>query len=172
MGTHRYPTLSLLTDSLRALFGITATFGPLLVLDVVWPLALILGALGLIFLTFACRLVLQSLSSIELSSQGISRRGPVAREVAWPDVTSLKLAHYGMPRKSSVGWYQLMIRGRGGVLRVDSTIDGFDDIVASAVNAVSKSGLTFDPATSDNLRSLGLGDSQQSASGSSYDHVT
>ena len=155
MSIHRYSVPSLLLDSLRAVFGITVTLGPLFFLNVALPAALILGALGLIFLTFALRVAQQGLSSIELSSEGISRHGPVARKLTWADVTSLKLAHYGAPRKPLGGWYQLMLRGSGGILKVDSTIDGFDGIVASAVEAARKSGLVLDPTTVENLRALG-----------------
>ena len=162
MAVYRYPASSLLPDSLRAIIGITATFGPLVFLAVAWPLALVLCALGSVFLAFAIRLVLQSLSSFELSNERISRHGPVARSLSWPDVTSMKLAHYGTPRKTSVGWYQLRLKGGGGVLKIDSTIDGFDEILASAVSAVTNSGLTFDPATAENLKSLGYGSSSQS----------
>ena len=164
MSIHRYPVPSLLSDSLRAVFGITVTLGPLFSLNVALPAALILGGLGLIFLTFAFKLVQQSLSSIELSSEGIARHGLVAQKITWPNVTSFKLAHYGAPRKPSSGWYQLMLRGSGGILRVDSTINGFEDIVASAVEAARKSGLILDPATAENLRVLGHKASQQSVS--------
>ncbi|MGI9487166.1 MAG: hypothetical protein ACR2RF_15065 [Geminicoccaceae bacterium] len=164
LSIHRYPVPSLLSDSLRAVFGITVTLGPLFFLNVALAPALVLGGLGLIFLTFALRLVQQSLSSIELSSEGISRHGPVARKLAWPDVTSLKLAHYGAPRKPSGGWYQLMLRGSGGILRVDSTINDFEDIVASAVEAAKKGRLILDPATVENLKVLGHIASQQSVS--------
>ncbi|MEM8947949.1 MAG: hypothetical protein AAGA21_03535 [Pseudomonadota bacterium] len=162
MGVYRYPASSLVPDSLRAILGITATLGPLLFLAVAWPFALILGSLGVVFLAFAVRLILQSLSSFELSDGGISRHGPTARNLSWPEITSLKLAHYGMPRRSSVGWYQLRLKGRDGVLKIDSTIDGFDEILASAVRGVAKRGLTFDPATAENLKSLGHGASGQS----------
>ncbi len=155
MSTHRYPVSSLWPDSLRAIIGITATFGPLLFLDVAGPLVLVLGVLGLVFLTFAARLILQSLWSFELSNNAISRRGPAARSLSWPDITSLKLAHYSAPRRTSQGWYQLRLQGRSGVLKIDSTIDGFDEIVASAVRAIANSGLVFDPATAENLKSLG-----------------
>lgn len=154
LSIHRYPAPSLLFDSLRTAFGIMATIGPLCFLEVAWPVALILGGSGLVFLVFALRLAQQSLSSIELSSEGISRHGPAARTLPWPDVTSLKLAHYGAPRRSSNGWYQLRLRGKGAILKVDSTIGGFDDIVASAVEAASAKGLVFDPATVENVKSL------------------
>ncbi len=164
LSIHRYPTPSLLLDSLRAGFGIAVTLGPLFFLDVASPVALILGGLGAIFLIFALRLAQQSLSSIELSSAGIVRHGPVARTLPWSDLTSLKLARYGVPRRPADSWYHLMLRGCRGVLRVDSTIDGFDDIVASAAEAARQNELVLDPATVENLRVLGHGSGRQCGS--------
>ncbi|MDH3663375.1 MAG: hypothetical protein OEU92_25730 [Alphaproteobacteria bacterium] len=157
MSIHRYPLSSLLFDGLRTAFGLAATFGPLLALDVVRPLALILAGLGAVFLVFALKLAEQGLSSIELSDDGISRRGPMARRLAWRGVTSLKLAHYAAPRRPSDGWYQLTLTGDGGVLKVDSTIDGFSGIVAAAVEAAEASDVAFDPVTGENLKAFGLG---------------
>lgn len=155
MSIHRYPLSSLLLDALRSVAGLAATLGPLAFLDVVWPLTLILLALGLVFFIFAIRLVLQSLSSIELSDEGIASRGLFGRTMNWPELTSLKLAHYGVPRRPSEGWYQLTIKGGGCVLKLDSTIDGFDDIVSVATRAANVRGVVFDPATGENLKSVG-----------------
>ena len=157
MSIHRYPRTSLLIDGLRAVIGITATFGPLIFLDPAWPLTAVLGGLGLIFSIFGLRLLQQSFVSIEVSREGISGHGFGTKAIAWSDVTSLKLAHYATPRRPSEGWYQLVLKGRGGVLKIDSTIGGFDTIIGTAAREAMTSGLLLDPATSDNLRTLRQG---------------
>ena len=152
---HRYPASTLLSDGFRAAFGIMATLSPLAFLDVAWPLVLILGGVGAIFLFFAVRVAGHGLSSIVLSEHGISRRGPVALSLAWRDLRALKLAHFAAPRRSSDGWYQLTLKGDACTLKMDSTIDGFDEIVAAAVKAAEAVGFGLDPATGENLRGLG-----------------
>ena len=154
MSIHRYRTASLLLDGLRCAAGLAATIGPLAILDVVWPLALILFALGLVFAAFAVRLMLQGQTSIEVTEQGIASRGLVVREMAWSDLRSLKLAHYAPRKRPSEGWYQLTIRGPSGALRIDSTIDDFREVVRRAAMAADAAGLALDPATSENMRGI------------------
>lgn len=105
----------------------------------------------MVFLAFASRLAAQSLCIIELSDDGISSRGLGVRSLIWRDMTSLRLAHYAAPRRRSEGWYQLTIKGDDCVLKVDSTIDGFDDIVKTAKRAAEAVHLDLDPATGENL---------------------
>lgn len=165
LSIHRYPASSLLSDGLRAAFGLATTFGPLLLLDVARFLALILAGLGLVFAIFALKLVVQGLSSIELSDDGIFRHGPIALSLDWRDVTSLRLTHYATPRRPSDGWYQLTLAGDTGAFKVNSTIDGFDDIVAAAVEAAEVAGVALDPATGENLKGLGRGADRPSVFG-------
>ncbi|NJO35735.1 MAG: hypothetical protein HC869_24310 [Rhodospirillales bacterium] len=155
MSLHRYPRSSLLFDGARAAFGMAVTLGPPATLDVARPLAIALIALGLIFLVFAFNLAARGLSVIEVSKAGISRSGPLPRRQAWSDLASIRLAHYGHPRRSSEGWYQLTIRGSEGALRIESTIDGFDRILAAALHASEAGRRTLDPATSENLKAFG-----------------
>ena len=155
MSIHRYPTSTLLSDGFRAAFGVTATLLPLAFLDIAWPFALILVGLGVIFLCFAFRVAEHGLSAIELSDHGISRRGLMTLSLAWRDLRALKLAHFATPRRPSDGWYQLTLKGDDGALKVESTIDGFDEIVAAAVNAAEAIGLGLDPTTGENLQGLG-----------------
>lgn len=152
---HRYRPASLMLDGLRCTFGLAATIGPLAFLDVVWPLAMIMFALGLVFSAFAVRLALQYQTSIEVSDRGIASRGLVVRRIAWEDLTSLRLAHYAPPKRPSEGWYQLMIRGQNSAVKVDSTIEDFGEIMRRAVVAADAAGLVLDPATSENLRGVG-----------------
>ncbi|MEM7044986.1 MAG: hypothetical protein AAF543_19435 [Pseudomonadota bacterium] len=154
MSIHRYPLPSLLVDGLRAIVGMMATLGPLIFLDPIWPLAAILGGLGFIFAVFGLKLLQQSFSSIEISDDGIAGHGPVVKAMAWSDITTLKLAHYATPRRPLEGWYQLILKGRGGAFKIDSTIEGFDLIVGMAAQEAETSGVVFDPTTSENLRIL------------------
>jgi len=149
---------SLLMDGLRSVFGLAVSFGPLAILDVAWPLAILLLAMGMVFILFTARLIEQLCSSIELTEEGICLSGTRRQTLQWPEITSLKLAHYGVPRRSSPGWYQLSIRSNGGVLKVDSTIEKFGDIVAMAAKAAADRSLALDPATIENLRVLEGGD--------------
>jgi hypothetical protein len=149
--------VSLAMDGLRSAFGLAVSFGPLLFLDVVWPLATVLAMMGTVFLIFTLQLVVQWRSSIELTEEGICLRGAKRRDFKWLDLTSLRLAYYGAPRRSSPGWYQLSLHAKGAGLKIDSTINQFEDIVVMANRAARDRALVLDPATLENLKSIECG---------------
>ena len=149
-----------MTDGLRSVFGLAVSFGPLAFLDVALPLAVVLMGVGMVFILFTIRLIEQICTSIELTEDAISLSGARSRRLRWPDLTSLKLAHYGVPSRSSPGWYQLSIQTKGGVLKVDSTIERFSDIVTVAAKAATDRSLALDPATIENLKVLESGDTR------------
>ena len=49
MEQHRYPATNLVADYLRVAFGLAATVGPLLALDLAPPVAIVLSGLALLF---------------------------------------------------------------------------------------------------------------------------
>ena len=142
-------------DGLRACLGLLVTLGPLFFLDVVPLLKLVFVVLGGIFILFALQVGAQSLSWIELSDRRIAIRGPIGKSMNWSDLSMLKLAHYTSARRSRQGWYRLSLYGAGETLRLESTIDGFDVIIAAARKAALSAGVALDPTTSENLTTLG-----------------
>jgi len=48
------------------------------------------------------------------------------------------------------------VRGRFRVIRVDSSIDGFESILSASARAVRARGLKLDPSTVENLRARGV----------------
>jgi len=152
---HRYPRPLLLFDGLRASLGLSATLGPLLFLDVIPVLALFLGLLGGVFVLFAAQIVVQSLSTIEVSDQHIVIRGLNAKTLDWRDLSTLKLAFYASARQRGEGWYRLSLSGAGTILKLESTIEGFETIVLAASDAARSAGIMLDPTTGENLTALG-----------------
>lgn len=151
MQPYRYPWRILTLDGLRASIGILVTLGPLCFLAVGRPLATLLGGVGLIFLWFGIRIVAQSMVSIMPSSEGLQCIGLRRRFLRWQDLTGIKLAYYAPIRRRNAGWYQLTLVGRNGVLRLDSTLIGFDELLRSATDAAVHARLALDPSTRENL---------------------
>lgn len=152
--TCRYPKPLLLWDALRALVGLALTTGPLAFLDVAEPMAILLGGIALIFFAFSVKVFLQGVSSVELSRQGLAFQGLSQRRLSWGDLMDLRLAYYAPARRRVNGWYQLTLIGEGHRYRLDSTIEGFDEIVQAAFTAARNRGLTLDRTTSENLATL------------------
>lgn len=148
---YRYPRRMLLFDGLRAGVGILITLGPLLFLTVSRSLAMALGVVGLIFLWFGFRVLAQCMVSIVPSADGLSIRGLRQRFLGWEDLKGLKLAYYAPIRRRNAGWYQLTLMGKEGAIKLDSTMDGFDDLLRSALAAATHANLVYDPSTRENL---------------------
>lgn len=177
MSRHHYPIGTLSSDYMRVAVGLALTLGPLLLLDLAAPIAWLLAALALLFFWFGLRTALRQLSAVELSPQGIAIRGPFARHLAWDELARMKLAYYaprgwGGPRRRERhhqhdvrserderqrGWLQLTLQGaRGRPIRVESTLEGFDQVLRRAMATAGRKQLDFDPTTTANLSALGL----------------
>lgn len=155
---HRYPAASLAADYARAGAGLAFTALPLAAVPAAPPVAWIMGGLACLFAAYAARTGLRHMTRISMDEEALRADGPLAAEVRWADLRTLRLAYYASrrERKSGRGWMQLKLRGAGRSLAVDSTIGGFDAIVRYAVVAARENGLPFDPATAANLQSLGV----------------
>jgi hypothetical protein len=153
----RYPLPTLYADYARAAAGLGVTLGPLLLLDVAYPVGALLVPLGLLFAWFGMRTVARHLSRVELSGTAIALRGPLPRRLAWGELERMKLAYYAPRRARDDGWLQLTLRGAGGrSIRLDSTLVGFDQVLGAASRAASAKELPLDAATHANLAALGL----------------
>jgi hypothetical protein len=157
MAQHRYPAKSLAPDYLRVAFGLAATLGPLLALDLARPVTAGLAGLGLLFAWFGVRTGLRQASWIELTAGDIALCGPVRRRLPWPQLRRLQLAYYAPRRARRDGWLQLTLRGADGpAIRVDSTLEGFDELLRQAVGVAARNDLRLDATTEANLAALGL----------------
>jgi hypothetical protein len=174
MSRHHYPLSSLSSDYLRVAVGLALTLGPLLLLDLAAAIAWLLAGLAVLFVWFGLRTGIRQLSAVELSPQGIAVRGPFGRYLAWDELTGMKLAYYAPrswsgPRRREPehergerdarqrGWLQLTLQGaHGRPIRVESTLQGFEQVLRRATATAACRQLIFDPTTTANLTALGL----------------
>jgi hypothetical protein len=157
MATLRYPVSTLYADYLRVAFGLALTAGPLLLLDLARVVAALLAAFGLLFAWFGVRTMVRHLSRVELSAEAVALRGPIERRLPWSQLQRLKLGYYAPRRARQDGWLQLSLRGATGpTIRVESTLDGFDQLLRRARQAARAKDLALDPATEANLAAFDL----------------
>jgi hypothetical protein len=177
MSRHHYPIGALSSDYARVALGLALTLGPLLLLELAAPIAWLLAVLAVLFFWFGLRTGLRQLSAVELSPQAIAIRGPFGRRLAWDELAHMKLAYYaprgwGSARRRDRhlergerherderqrGWLQLTLQGaRGRPVRVESTLEGFDQVLRRAMAAAAHRQLELDPTTTANLSALGL----------------
>lgn len=156
ISVHRYPLNVVVGDYLRALIGMVMTFGPLIYFNIGTVMVYILSGLGALFLLFGFRTVLRHLTRLEVSDQGIRITGYVGRAVRWQDLDDMSLRYYTTRRDKSGGWMLLNIKGKGSVVTLDSTLDGFDDILRHSVDVARANHVDLEVGTLTNLASLGI----------------
>lgn len=153
----RYPRQTLWADYLRAGMGAVLCGLPLLLIDVNRWLALVLGAGFLLFGVFFLRTALRHRTRYVLSADTLCADGPAGTLVEWGRLDRLKLSYFSTKRDRSDGWMQLAVGSAGSrLVRVDSALDGFYDIVERAARAAEAMGLELSVATRANLGSMGI----------------
>ncbi|HYB11127.1 MAG TPA: hypothetical protein VEJ16_15805 [Alphaproteobacteria bacterium] len=156
MSIHRYPTSSLRADYARAGFGFALTAG-LTAMALAAPIvAAALGACALLFLAFGVRTWRRQRMVVALASDGISTSGVRCVTLPWDELTGLRLRYYATKRDRTGGWMQLDLAAGRRRLSLESTLDGFADIVRQAAAAAGARGLNIDRATRNNLSALGI----------------
>ncbi len=156
MVTYRYPTSVLAGDYARAAFGLFCSAGPLLFMDVASVMVWVLGGLSLLFATFGARTAIKHATTFELDAEGITARGPFATALRWDELSGVTLRYFSTRKDREKGWMQLILKGSGRSLRLDSTLDGFRDVVERAARTVQARGLPLDPPTIANFRAAGV----------------
>ncbi len=156
MTVYRHDFRSLGEDYLRAGLGLALTLGPLVLVPVDAVLGWMFGAVAALMAIHGLRTIWRHLAAIECGDDILALRAPVTRRLAWSDLGGLRLRYFSTRRDRDRGWMQLILKGSGVALRIDSTLPGFEEIVRRAAAAAVAAGLPLSSATRRNLESLGL----------------
>lgn len=151
---YRYSRRSLIGDGLRGGVGVALCVWPFAVASVGAVWTTILGVLALMFAVYGLRAAVRGLSRICVDDVGIWSEGPFATAIRWDELAFVKLGYYSTCRDGRGGWMQLRLAGGGKSLRVDSSLEGFGDIVGRAARVARANGIEMAPETEENLRSL------------------
>ena len=153
----RYPSQTLWADYARAAAGVVLCGLPLLTLDVNRWLAVVLGAGFLLFALFFVRTALRQRTRFVLGPDTLCADGPAGTVVEWNRLDRLKLSYFSTKRDRTGGWMQLTVGSAGsGSVKVDSSLDGFYDIVERAAAAAEANKVELTLATRANLKSMGI----------------
>ncbi len=155
-----YPFKSLLGSYLRSFFGIVLTLVPLLLLNPISVIVYVLVFLLCAFVVYGLRTVLRQFTRFEVGGTGLTMHGPVNRRIEWQELEGFSLNYYSTRRDREAGWMNLKLKGGGVRLSIDSTIDGFEELVRHAFRAAVRNGIMLDASTGMNLRALGIADPQ------------
>ena len=159
--TYRYPIASLVPDGLRALVGLAFTGLPLAMLPVASWFSMVLAAGVVLFGVFGVLTALRARTEVRVDDDGIET-SPGRGRLRWAGLQSVKLRYFAVRRERERkrgqgqrrGWMQLVLKGDHRVVRIDSRLDGFDDVLRRA--AAAAAGLPLDPVTRSNFEVAGL----------------
>jgi hypothetical protein len=151
---HAYPTSAMLADYLRAAGGLVPVLAIFLIAPVGIVEATLLCGFGGLFAVFGIRTALRQGTRIESTGTALRSSGLRAISISWRELDRMRLTYYSTSRDRRSGWMQLELRSGRSILRVDSRLEGFPELVKEAVRAAEKRGLLLDPATSVNLQAL------------------
>ena len=162
--TYRYPIASLVPDGIRALVGLVVTGGPLAALSVAPWFGMVLGVGVALFGVFGVLTALRVRTRVRVDDEGIDV-SPGRGRLGWSRVARVKLRYFAVRRERERkrgeggrrGWMQLVLKGDDRVVvRIDSRLDGFDDVLRRTAAAAVRRRLDLDPVTRANFEAAGL----------------
>ncbi len=154
--SHRYPSHAMAADYGRAAAGMALTYGPLAAFAVAPAMVYVLGGLGTLFAAFGVRTAVRHMTRVEVSAEAIRVQRPAGVVLAWRDLEALSLSYYSTRRDRERGWMQLKLKGPRGSVKLDSSIEGFDEITRRAAATARAKRLELNEATRDNLAALAI----------------
>ena len=163
MSDLRYPLAALRGDYVRAGLGLTLSLAPAAAVPLASPVDYLLLPAAALFVLFGLRTWQRQQSRVVIDRQGISifRAGQVS--LAWESIRSVRLSYFSTRADRREGWMQLTLTGEdpqrsNGLrkIRIDSSLDGFEQVARCAAAAVRKNELTVSAATRANFDALGI----------------
>lgn len=162
----RYPTGILWADYGRALAGVVLCGAPLLLVDVNPWFGLLLGVGLFLFTLYGVRTALRQKTRYTFDTDRLCAEGATRAVVEWARLDRLKLNYYSTKRDRSDGWMQLSVGSGGGrLVKIDSSLDGFHDVVERAAHAAEAADVEMSDPTRVNLRSMGIMVAQRAEAG-------
>ncbi len=156
MTRHVYPGSAMIGDYLRAAAGFVPVAAILATTSVGAVAGTVLGGFAVLFSVFGVRTALRHGTRVEMTEDALRCSGPIGRSISWRELDGLKLAYFSTRRDRRDGWMQLELRAGASILRMDSRIEGFNQVVGRAAQAAEARGLSLNPATAANLEALGI----------------
>ena len=154
---YRYPRSAMIAGYLRAGIGVGLSAGPLFAGGIGTGGVITLGAIAALFGVYGARCAVRQLTRIRLDEDGIVAGGPLPCTLSWSALRDVTLSYYSMRRDAGGGnWMQLNVKCGRRTLRIESSIDGFAEIAARALDEANRRGIELSPTTRDNMRNGSL----------------
>ena len=152
-----YPFGELIGDYSRAALGFVLTLAPMTQLPVGSISFNVLLVLTLLFAWLGWHTWRRHRSRIVMDEQQI-RLHPSGPRIVWKELTRVDLSYFSTRADRRHGWMQLTLWSNDQKLRVDSRLNGFNEIVRFSGGYASRLQLHLDSVTVSNFEALGVPD--------------
>ncbi len=156
MTTHTYPLDNIIGDYFRAGTGLVFVLVPALLTELGGIALTVLLSLAAIFFVYGARTLNRQLTRVSLDETGIRSSGGLSRQLRWAEVEKIDLRYFSTRRDRRNGWLQIRLDGANTVVRIDSQVSEFQQLVEYICQAVPKSQISLGQTTMTNLKSLGI----------------
>lgn len=156
MSAHRYPVASLRGDYLRAAGGMLFLGLLLIGASTVPVMFVLIGSVFLLFAGFGFQTWSKHMTMIELDGDGLQIFGLRRRKFTWDTLTGVKLRFFTMKRDRDSGWMELTLIGDAGKTKIDSSIEGFNEIAEAVAKSVEEKGIKIDETSVENFNAIGI----------------
>lgn len=162
MSLHVYPTKTIVGDYVRAGIGFAIACLPFALDDVPTTLVVISAVFMVVFSVYAFVTYTRHRTRIELNDDGLIVTAWRRKVIPWQDLQAIKLSYFASRRERKSkkiegdGWMDLFLKGPRAKVSIESTCDGFEDILRPAVAVALEKKLSLSGATAANLESLGI----------------
>jgi hypothetical protein len=163
-GLLRYPRRFVWADAARSAAGLILSLPPLIAIDMARPVAFAFAVIAALFAAFGLRTLCRAARAYRLSAEGIAAEGCGRARIVWSALTALRLRRF-QPRRGGAGWIELRLAAGPVRMKIDSELEGFDDIARAALAAARARALPLDPRSEDALVTLGLTEGLRAAPG-------
>ena len=145
-------------DYLRGAIGLFVTFGLLIAATKITIFQYLFAAGALLFLGFFLRTAQRHLTTFRFSNDAFQAKGPFGKSISLPAVIDIRLRYFSTrkDRTGESGWFELTIRDPKSKISVDSTINGFDQIMQNCLGIIHQNKLTPSETTIENFSSAGF----------------
>lgn len=155
--TFRYPLGSLGWDYARSALGTLACGLPLFSIDLSPVVSVVFATLTLLFAGYGVQTLHRHRSAVDVTPEALILH-PRGVRIEWRQITRFSLSYFSLRREGGAGWMELKVQAgptsAPAVIRLDSRIEGFGEIVRLAADAAGRASLELDATTVSNLANL------------------
>jgi hypothetical protein len=153
---YRYAPTTIAAAYARSVFGLAVTLGPLVALQPASWLGVVLVLGAALFLIYAAKSVARHSTRVVVDAAGIRTEGLFGVTIGWDALRAVEMNYYTTRSDGSGGWIELLVRGSGGLIRIESSLEGFTQIAARVAQEAIKRNRPLDDRARTHMRALGI----------------